>query len=404
MTESSSSDHDIMQNANEPTTSVESKCPKCTIVVGDESSIMCFLCSCWYHVSCTSVSDKLFKLINEDSDNFEFICELCRPNRDKVMSSLKNMVFKNFLHDSSDKLMKVVDEVSKNIKKVETSIKSDTFASIVKNEIKEVKNLVKPKSLTHAEVAKQIKKQIIPSGSQDSKSEFILFARGIDNNLFVSPSHFKSKLSEVFKSKKITKCYIKQNGIIDIHFNNSEDMIFVKDNWKDFIYAKDSTVKSLCDYNSKEKIFTCVAKDVPTDFSESSILNDVKQDFHSVTSVSRFKKNGSQLMPIVKIALSNEEDFNRILKDGFVCNFMFFPVEILNNVKRPLRCYNCWRLGHMSNVCKNSKLCKNCGETGHLSADCNNLRKCVNCREDHSSDSISCPAYQKSLRNLNNLN
>jgi len=55
---------------------------------------------------------------------------------------------------------------------------------------------------------------------------------------------------------------MKKNGIINIHFQNEEDLNYVKNNWSSFTYANNSTVKCLADYTNANKNYTFVARDV----------------------------------------------------------------------------------------------------------------------------------------------
>ena len=65
---------------------------------------------------------------------------------------------------------------------------------------------------------------------------------------------------------------------------------------------------------------------------------------------------------------------------------------------KPLQCYNCFRYGHSSNICKNSKICHNC--TGQEHGHCQVAPYCVNCNESHKSTDKKCEAYKYEERVL----
>lgn len=60
-------------------------------------------------------------------------------------------------------------------------------------------------------------------------------------------------------------------------------------------------------------------------------------------------------------------------------------------IAKPLKCFNCQRLGHHSSRCSLPRACKRCGKPGHLMANCTNQPQCVNCRGPHAAGSKECP-------------
>lgn len=63
-----------------------------------------------------------------------------------------------------------------------------------------------------------------------------------------------------------------------------------------------------------------------------------------------------------------------------------------------LKCFNCLKLGHHSDICreeKSERRCLNCAQVGHMIRDCNNSSFCTMCnKEGHRSDSTHCPSYR----------
>lgn len=71
-----------------------------------------------------------------------------------------------------------------------------------------------------------------------------------------------------------------------------------------------------------------------------------------------------------------------------------------------IRCFNCLKMGHHSEVCKEPKevrRCLNCAQPGHLSKDCIHLSYCSTCEiTGHRTDSSSCPSFRKLLKQIEN--
>ena len=60
--------------------------------------------------------------------------------------------------------------------------------------------------------------------------------------------------------------------------------------------------------------------------------------------------------------------------------------------QKPLQCYNCFKFGHPSRVCKKDKLCGNCSAPAH--GECLLVSKCINCHESHKSTDKKCEIFQ----------
>lgn len=81
----------------------------------------------------------------------------------------------------------------------------------------------------------------------------------------------------------------------------------------------------------------------------------------------------------------------------------YFITEVNTYIPNPLRCYNCFRFGHISEKCSSSvKICPHCCNTEHTSIDetgrrekCDKQAKCNNCQREHNSLSKECPVYKK---------
>lgn len=60
--------------------------------------------------------------------------------------------------------------------------------------------------------------------------------------------------------------------------------------------------------------------------------------------------------------------------------------------QRPLQCFKCFRFGHPSRVCHNTRLCSTC--SGLFHEDCRLEAKCINCNNNHKSTDKICPKFK----------
>lgn len=72
-------------------------------------------------------------------------------------------------------------------------------------------------------------------------------------------------------------------------------------------------------------------------------------------------------------------------------------------VPKPLQCWKCMKLGHVSSVCKNTSVCSRC--TGpHTTDTCEaSVLKCTNCSGPHDASSKECPLIRKEMAILKKM-
>lgn len=61
----------------------------------------------------------------------------------------------------------------------------------------------------------------------------------------------------------------------------------------------------------------------------------------------------------------------------------------------PMRCFRCYKFGHMSSRCDTQPICRDCGKASHEGSPCTPPPTCVNCGEQHSPCSPDCTVYQQ---------
>ena len=66
-------------------------------------------------------------------------------------------------------------------------------------------------------------------------------------------------------------------------------------------------------------------------------------------------------------------------------------------VPKPLQCWKCMKLGHVSSVCRNATVCSRCTEP-HTTDTCDaTIQKCSNCNGPHDASSKDCPIIRREI-------
>ncbi|KAI5725369.1 hypothetical protein M8J77_014625 [Diaphorina citri] len=71
-----------------------------------------------------------------------------------------------------------------------------------------------------------------------------------------------------------------------------------------------------------------------------------------------------------------------------------------------VRCFNCLKMGHHSDVCKEpraEKRCLKCAQPGHMVKECTGISYCITCEmAGHRGDSSSCPSFRRLIQQARN--
>ncbi len=142
---------------------------------------------------------------------------------------------------------------------------------------------------------------------------------------------------------------------------------------------------------------TVVVKSVSTRFTEQELLENIKENHPSVTSVHRLHKKSSDIpFPIIKVTL-NRSEATAALSDHIKIFGQNFTCETCRTVKI-IRCYHCQRFGHTADCCLFAQRCTNC--SGSHKQICSLPARCANCDGEHGADSNKCPTYLNIKRKL----
>ena len=84
----------------------------------------------------------------------------------------------------------------------------------------------------------------------------------------------------------------------------------------------------------------------------------------------------------------------------FLNKTFILPSKFIN-IKAPITCFNCSKVGHHADNCKNNPKCPKCGENHSLKNCKSNELKCPNCGGSHLSFSKNCSFYQTEIKKFN---
>lgn len=75
-------------------------------------------------------------------------------------------------------------------------------------------------------------------------------------------------------------------------------------------------------------------------------------------------------------------------------------IKIKPYIERVVQCFNCYRYGHVANICRSKKKCAVCGEDYH--ERCTEAERCINCGQGHRADNRECEVfhYNKQLKTI----
>ena len=148
---------------------------------------------------------------------------------------------------------------------------------------------------------------------------------------------------------------------------------------------------------TKKNLSLIIVKNVPTDFTESEILLNIKSDFPSCEQVDRFKTS-----PVIKISFSSSTEKDSATTNGLYIMGQFFKPQPFIQIKRPVRCFKCQRFGHILSNCRGDPACVKC-KGNHSMTDCpdDTSCSCVNCGGDHMSSDPKCPVFLQLVEKLN---
>ena len=139
-----------------------------------------------------------------------------------------------------------------------------------------------------------------------------------------------------------------------------------------------------------------IIRNLPSAYDHNEILEHVKLDYPSASTILDLRKPGSQArFRSVKMVLNDPTDFSNLLSHGLRIGWEHFRAE--EWLPPPIQCYRCQRFGHRSNTCQTQHRCIKCSECHEPTKNCQKETKCANCKGVHMANSRDCPARQRAM-------
>jgi len=342
----------------------------------DNTDIQCNTCNNWCHSGCAGLSVDVLKFISNNR-YINFICLNCANN--------KNNTDEKEVSPIDERLNKMEQNIEKLLKQV-TNIPKVT----------EPPSVEKPKSYSEIVKSKLTQADKITAVTPENTIEYKVIIKNAQIPNFSFPE-FKLVFSTFYPNMKLKTAYKKHNADITLVLLSEADASLILNSWKNTYFGTNTTVIRPGASATK----SVVIKDMPQKLIENEILNEIKNEYDSVSEVTRFKKE-NKILPVIKVDFKCSQDYDRSIANGITIKNMFFKVTAYQSLRKPLRCYNCNKYGHVSNNCKNTSACSNCGDDKHTYKECSATTfKCVNCKGAHKATSNECPTYKQLLSKLN---
>ena len=125
---------------------------------------------------------------------------------------------------------------------------------------------------------------------------------------------------------------------------------------------------------------------VPPDLKDEDLLESLKPQ--KVNYIKRFKNKDSSFSTTVFLQFASPQ-----LPADVRVGYLLFKVK--SYIPKPLRCFNCNRVGHVASNCRGKQRFSTCGGE-HVWKECSaTVKKCPNCAGEHSASDKIFPRYTK---------
>ena len=254
-----------------------------------EPTISCFVCKTWFHSNCVGLTATQYKTIQELGDQIEWFCSSCISDKN---SSIKNQNIEHSMNELSSQIANL-SEKFQILQKTTCTVHQTTQQKTTQLSYADI---IKAKTISNLTSTNQASGTINTDTSKDKDNSecYLLMVKGFNSDNF-NKLKFKIELIKQFPKIKIKNIYIKSNNIINIFFHNNNDLEMVKNGWQPNLFTEKTTVIDLQTHLLKHEAYHIILKDVPKEFTEAQILNELQSQYNSCLAVERFIKNGKAL-------------------------------------------------------------------------------------------------------------
>jgi hypothetical protein len=219
---------------------------------------------------------------------------------------------------------------------------------------------------------------------------------GSDIGKFRNYNNLRNELNRCNQSDTIKSAYINTRNQLII--KTTENMIEKLDNG----WIKDAFMSGITKIGSKKNYYAAMYHvDQEFDIEDEELQKELKDKYDIVKATRIIKKSNKEPLTTVKLTFANEDNYNRVLKNGLALGPTFFRIKEWKADLEFKQCYKCLKLGHQQYTCHSEKkVCLRCGEVHekHYS-ECDKPLKCANCFGNHAACSKSCPSILTYLKN-----
>lgn len=329
-------------------------CKKCKskICRGDKA-VMCCLCSCWQHATCSKISDSNYKSITELGSLVMWFCDADRRKLKSLLVAESN--------DREDVLLKEIEKVSSKLDEVKQSLDNN------------------PRTMSYAEIV---------SGATRSTTKTVgMIIKPKENNInsVDTEKTIRTSINLLKINTGVTKIKHVQNGGVFVGARNSSDLLKLRQETEK-VMGNGYDV-----YIPKFRRPKVVIRGVQKEYNYDDFRNELigtnpgfdDDDALKVVHHKQIKLNNvTKWMYFIEVS---GRTFDKIVDRYLNLDFNSYLVREYVDV---LRCYKCQKYGHKSALCKSQQSCGKCGGL-HDFKNCQaDFVECVNCKEHNERNSI----------------
>ena len=226
-------------------------------------------------------------------------------------------------------------------------------------------------------------------------------------SLIKNSTMIKKNFRAIFGDINIKHCFTSKGGTVFIELESEDDVEHIKCEWQKEYFTinnnrQDSTGKGTSCVKLADLKRCVLAKDVPTDISDTDLQLSISKNYPSAT-VKRFVRRNGDRMTTVKVDFAQTDGYERCLQEGNlkvgerVHNVVQFEPK-----QRVIQCYRCFKFGHVAKLCSRQEQRCNLCSKNHSEQNCMFWQdkncdrcKCSNCGGKHESLDRKCPSYKK---------
>ena len=379
------------------------------------TEVECSNCHSWVHYTCAGLLLPELCIVINTTDVL-YLCKVCcsKPNVDKIRKELMETSDLSEIHNFDQRAfhhanLKLTDavyynnicQVAKDIREIKQS--QESVADLVAVAIPMMQCPPSPRvpMATYAKVsggsghAPRSSENVKPPVQNQRTNKYvprnpapprlvdpersIVVDKVHDPNRFADSLALKDALvkADAQISVKISAAKVISSGRILIEATEKGTQQSLLDSLKGLphdVFGQDASFRCMSD-TPKSSEYDVVVRGISTAHSVDRLKDIVSEEYQRVkTIIDLSMPGGNPRFKSIKISLSDENEFNRMLKWGLRLGFQFFRAE--SWVRGPVQCFNCQNFGHVASVCRQNKRCVNCSETHEPDKNCAKEAKC----------------------------